>query len=609
MTRRLHLYQCWEMMECNFYIPIARKGRGSLVLLRLKDRLFATFLLLSLLPILFICFLFYKEAQEAVYGQYETSIGMHLNLIDEQLILYFRNMQNETSRLAEHPVLKVADSLSDVNSVRGVFLHFAYTHETVGNIHLLRDDLRTFSMREEAGWDRNSRRPFWLNPEDIGLKDSQIWLYSRLDQISNQKSMFVSQRVSNNEGKSIGILLVEIKLDVMATWLKTNVLHTHKELMVISPTGKILIHSDPDKLGKQVQGLSEYASLSRSIKNSHEGEVFSFRENGKLVYAYLQVSPSSGNVYVEWLPGDDITSRLDRLHIILLCTIIVIVGFSAYVAHRLSRWVRKPIYTLVEATDVLLNGDFSVRVPIQGMEEITMLERKFNQMAEQLHALIGREREYLQKELDQIVRSFYLAVEMKDPYTAGHTERVTHYALIIYDHMDPIDCQTVSRDDLRYASLMHDIGKVAIPDDVLLKNGRLTAEEYERMKQHSSIGADIVEQIESLAHVSPGVRHHHERWDGHGYPDRLKEEEIPLIGRILAVADTFDAMTSTRSYRKAMTAFEAYEEILRGTQAQFDPKIVKVFQQAFDQGAFRIEQQNNHETAVLERLQKRRGQA
>ncbi|WP_103109839.1 HD domain-containing phosphohydrolase [Brevibacillus reuszeri] len=562
------------------------------MLLKLKDRLFATFLLLSLLPILFICFLFYKEAQEAVYGQYETSIGTHLNLIDEKLTFFFRDMQKETSLLAVDPVLKVADSLSDVSSLRSVFLHFAHSHEAVGNIHLLRDDLRTFSMREELGWDRNSHRPFWLSQEDIGLKDSQVWLYSRLDQVSSQKSMFVSQRVRNNEGKPVGMLLVEIKLDLLANWLKSNILHTHKELMVLSPTGKIIIHSDQAKLGKQVQDLSEYDNLSRSLKTSPEGEVFSFRENGRLVYAYLQVSPTSGNVYVEWLPGDDITNRLDRLHLILLCTIFLIVGFSAYVAHRLSRWVSKPIYTLVQATDVLLKGDFSVRVPIHGMEEITLLERKFNQMAEQLHFLIGREREYLQKELDQIVSSFYLAVEMKDPYTAGHTERVTHYALIIYDHMDPMDCQTFSRDDLRYASLMHDIGKVAIPDDVLLKNGRLTEEEYERMKQHSSIGADIVEQIESLAHVSPGVRHHHERWDGQGYPDRLKGEEIPLIGRILAVADTFDAMTSTRSYRKAMTATEAYEEILRGSQSQFDPKIVKVFQQAYDKGAFQVKQRD-----------------
>ncbi|MFP3392215.1 HD domain-containing phosphohydrolase [Brevibacillus sp. SIMBA_040] len=562
------------------------------MLLKLKDRLFATFLLLSLLPILFICFLFYKEAQEAVYGQYETSIGTHLNLIDEKLIFFFRDMQKETSLLAVDPVLKAAGSLSDVNSVRSVFLHFAHAHEAVGNIHLLRDDLSTFSMREEPGWDSKSQRPFWLNPEDIGLKDGQVWLYSRLDQMNNQKSMFVSQRVSDNQGKSLGILLVEIKLDLLANWLKTNILHTHKELMVISPTGKILIHSDQAKLGKQVQDLSEYDNLSRSLKASPEGEVFSFRENGKLVYAFLQVSPTSGNVYVEWLPGDDITNRLDRLHLILLCIIFLIVGFSAYVAHRLSHWVSKPIYTLVQATDVLLKGDFSVRVPIHGMEEITLLERKFNHMAEQLHILIGREREYLQKELDQIVSSFYLAVEMKDPYTAGHTERVTHYALIIYDHMDPVDCQTFSRDDLRYASLMHDIGKVAIPDDVLLKNGRLTEEEYERMKQHSSIGADIVEQIESLAHVSPGVRHHHERWDGFGYPDRLKGEEIPLIGRILAVADTFDAMTSTRSYRKAMTATEAYEEILRGSQSQFDPKIVKVFQQAYDKGAFQVKQRD-----------------
>ncbi|MGG1657858.1 HD domain-containing phosphohydrolase [Brevibacillus sp. NRS-1366] len=570
------------------------------MLLKLKDRLFATFLLLSLLPILLICFLFYREAQAAVYGQYEISIGRHQNLVDEQMTLFFQNMQKETTQLAENPILQMAEKKSEAELVKSVFLHFTQAHEVVGNIHLLRDDLSSLSLREEHGWDNDKQRPFWFNREDIGLKEDKVWLLSRLDQLSTQKSMFFSQRVHNDEGRSFGILLVEIRLDLLADWIQSNILHTHKELMVISPTGKILIHADREKLGKQIQDLPDYDFLARSLKTSHGGEVFSFREEGRLVYAYLQISPTSGNMYVERLPGEDITSRLDRLNVILFCIITLIVGFAAYVAHRLSRWVSKPISTLVDATDVLLQGDFSVRVPIQGMEEITLLERKFNQMAEQMHTLIGREREYLQKGLDQIVRSFYLAVEMKDPYTAGHTERVTEYALIIYDHMNQSDRQLFSRDDLRYASLMHDIGKVAIPDHVLLKNGRLTKEEYEQMKQHSSIGADIVEQIESLAHVSPGVRHHHERWDGYGYPDQLKGEKIPIIGRILAVADTFDAMTSTRSYRKAMTITEAYEEILRGSHSQFDPHIVAVFQQAFDEGAIQVKQPNEFEKLAIE---------
>lgn len=570
------------------------------MLLKLKDRLFATFLLLSLLPILFICFLFYKEAQEAVYGQYEASIGRHLELVDDQVMLFFQNMQQETTHLAESPVLRMSEQQPDQEQIINAFSHFAKVHEVVGNIHLLRDDGSMVSLYEEPGWVNNRQRPFWLNREDLGFKQDKVWLLSRMDEVSSQKSMFFAEQVKNQEEKPFGTVLVEIRLEQLASWIQATLLHSDKELIVISPTGKILIHTDREKLGKQIQDLADYEILGRSLKTSQGGKVFSYREAGNVVYAYLQISPTSGNMYVERLPGEDITSRLNRLSVILLCFICLIVGFAAYVAHRLSLWVSNPISTLVGATDALLQGDFSVRVPIKGMHEITLLEKKFNQMAEQMHTLIGREREYLQKGLDQIVRSFYLAVEMKDPYTAGHTERVTEYALIIYDHMDQSERQSYSRDDLRYASLMHDIGKVAIPDHVLLKSGRLTREEYEQMKQHSSIGADIVEQIASLAHVSPGVRHHHERWDGYGYPDRLKGEKIPLIGRILAVADTFDAMTSTRSYRKAMTVTEAYEEILRGSHSQFDPSIVSVFQRAFDNGAIQVKQANESEKMVME---------
>nr|WP_276531799.1 HD-GYP domain-containing protein [Brevibacillus invocatus] len=181
---------------------------------------------------------------------------------------------------------------------------------------------------------------------------------------------------------------------------------------------------------------------------------------------------------------------------------------------------------------------------------------------------------------------------MKDSYTAGHTERVAQYALAIYDQMGEEHKHLLPRDDLRYAGLLHDIGKVAIPDHILLKEGKLTKEEYERIKLHPTIGADMVEQIESLAHVSSGVRYHHERWDGRGYPKQLKGEEIPLIARILAVADTFDAMISTRSYKQAVSPRAAYEEILRCSHTQFDPNVVSFFKQAYDKGSLQVKQRD-----------------
>lgn len=592
---------------------------------KVKDRLFATFLLLSLFPIIFICFLFYGEAKDAVFDQYKTDIVGHLQLADDRMSHFLQTLHNDTSELAKNQILRMADtniqaSLPASNfanvmfaeeewmEVKLLFSQFARSHEMVGNIHLLRDDLRILSLQLEPGWNQDIKRPIKFYRESLGHERDKFWLLSRHDEENNQYTVYMAQKVKNTDGKTFGLLLVEIKMDLLANWIRTRFSPQDNELMVVSPTGKILIHTDASMIGNHVQDLPEYEAISGWMRNPTKDSVLTFLMDGKMMYVFHQVAPESGISYFEWLSGEDITRPLDRLQLILLCTIFVILGFSGYVAHRLSRWIGKPIYTLVAATETLLSGDFTIRVPIQGMEEITQLEKKFNQMAEQMHTLIGREREYMQKSLDQIVRSFYLAVEMKDPYTAGHTERVTEYALIIYDQMDEGERGSFSRDDLRYAGLMHDIGKVAIPDHVLLKTGRLTAEEYERMKLHPSIGADIVEQIENLAHVSPGVRHHHERWDGRGYPDQLKGEEIPLIGRILAVADTFDAMTSTRSYRTAMTAKEAYEEILRCSMTQFDPRIVSVFKTAYENGLFTVKPISDLEERESDQVQHKEAQ-
>ncbi|QQE74523.1 HD domain-containing protein [Brevibacillus composti] len=364
-------------------------------------------------------------------------------------------------------------------------------------------------------------------------------------------------------------------------------------LVMIFSKEKVLLYPRNTSTLKWIIRDQDYASLLQLVHESGGKEVLLYSTSAGDMYLFSHISPYTGSTYVELLPVKEIENDLDPLKEVLFIVTILVILFAAIVAHQVARWFDRPIRSLIEATEALQQGDFTIRVEKHGMAEIAHLEDKFNQMASQLQVLIQRERKYMQAGLEQIVRSFYLAVEMKDPYTAGHSERVTEYALIIYDHL--IEKGDFSRDDLRFAGLMHDIGKVAIPDRVLLKEGKLTDEEYELIKLHASIGANIVNQIESLSHVSPGVRHHHERWDGRGYPDGLSGERIPLMGRILAVADTFDAMTSTRSYRQAMTLEEAHAEILRCSGTQFDPAIVYAFHRAFSSGACHVHMQRVHQ--------------
>ncbi len=166
------------------------------------------------------------------------------------------------------------------------------------------------------------------------------------------------------------------------------------------------------------------------------------------------------------------------------------------------------------------------------------------------------------------------AIEKRDPYTAGHTRRVTDYALMIADDMG---MPASERKWLALSGILHDIGKIGVRDKILNKEGPLEKDEFERMKKHTIFGAEIVEKIRSLEKVIDGILYHHEKLDGTGYPYGLKGDEIPLFARIIAVADTYDAITTDRPYRKGMDRDTALAELEANSGTQFDPDIVQSF--------------------------------
>lgn len=173
------------------------------------------------------------------------------------------------------------------------------------------------------------------------------------------------------------------------------------------------------------------------------------------------------------------------------------------------------------------------------------------------------------------------AVEKKDPYTGGHIMRVVEYSMAIAKHMarPPADM-----DQLRLAAVLHDIGKIGIKDSVLLKQGKLTDDEMAHMREHPLVGDDIMGHIEQMKAVRKVMRAHHEKWDGSGYPDGLKGESIPLHARIILVADTLDAMTTDRPYRKAADLKTAMDEVRRFTGKEFDPLVAEAFVKACEKG-------------------------
>jgi len=183
--------------------------------------------------------------------------------------------------------------------------------------------------------------------------------------------------------------------------------------------------------------------------------------------------------------------------------------------------------------------------------------------------------------------AFAAAIDARDPHTHGHSERVTNYTEAIlndFDRLPEIEDTTVFKQRMRIAAVLHDIGKIGISDEILHKPGRLNAEERKTIERHPVIGADIVSHIRGLLYIVGAIRHHHERYDGKGYPDGLIGDDIPLMARIIAVADSYDAMVSDRPYRKGLSVDIMKDEIKKNSMQQFDPSVVEAFLKAFEKG-------------------------
>jgi putative nucleotidyltransferase with HDIG domain len=238
----------------------------------------------------------------------------------------------------------------------------------------------------------------------------------------------------------------------------------------------------------------------------------------------------------------------------------------------LARTIARPIDRLSKSlADMTASRDFDHPVATTGFSlEVDTLTGTFNTMMHSVSAAeAATESAYV-----GAIRALAQALDARDPYTAGHSERVSAVSVAI-------GRQLVLPDDelevLRLGALLHDIGKIGISDAVLRKPGPLTAEEFELIKEHPGVGARILRGVHFLAPHLPIVELHHERPDGHGYPHRLCGEEIPLLARVVHVADAFDAMTSARAYRPARGAAEALRELWRCAGTQFDAEVVQAF--------------------------------
>lgn len=212
--------------------------------------------------------------------------------------------------------------------------------------------------------------------------------------------------------------------------------------------------------------------------------------------------------------------------------------------------------------------------------ELDYLQKNLEAEVEKQTKKAQKRREKMERLALQMILTLTNAIDAKDPYTNGHSARVAEYSVMIAESMGYNEEELIS---VRYMALLHDIGKIGIPDTIINKKARLTEEEYEVVRDHPIIGENILKNITEIPDIALGARWHHEMYNGSGYPDHLEGNQIPEVARIIAVADTYDAMTSKRSYRDMLSQQEVREEFVKGRGIQFDPKIADIMVQLIDE--------------------------
>ncbi|MDQ3747341.1 MAG: HD domain-containing protein [Acidobacteriota bacterium] len=259
-------------------------------------------------------------------------------------------------------------------------------------------------------------------------------------------------------------------------------------------------------------------------------------------------------------------------------------SFALLIGFLFAKQLANPVRDLAEGAHRIAGGDFTRRIEVRSRTELGELGESFNLMTDRLEHYIEDLRRAAEENRELFigtVKALAAAIDGKDPYTRGHSERVSRFSLAIGERLGLPDEEL---EKLRISALLHDVGKISIEDRILKKPASLTPEEFEIMKQHPQKGYKIMSQIPAMRDFLPGMYMHHEMMDGHGYPQGLKGDQIPMQARIVSVADTFDAMTTDRPYQKGMSLEEAIARVKTFVGTRYDAQVVAALCEACETG-------------------------
>ncbi|HEY7404061.1 MAG TPA: HD domain-containing phosphohydrolase [Candidatus Angelobacter sp.] len=406
--------------------------------------------------------------------------------------------------------------------------------------------------------------------------------------------MVVGKPIINDQRVTVGTLELVIDLQYLVKQLREANDQQSLDTFVVDRSGRLVAAANPRYATGQDMNANELVKsfveqkVVVPVVATRDYNVQEGKNSVPMLGTYFPVTGLGWAVVAQKRQEEayiDITDmRRDAIRAALIA-----IAFSILVSIWAARRLTVPLHVLTESSRTIAGGDFSHRVRLKSRTEFGELAQTFNTMTDDLEQFVDDLKKAAKENRTLFLSSIQMlagAVDEKDPYTRGHSDRVTRYSVLIAAEMG---LKEDDIDKIRISAQLHDVGKIGIEDRILKKPGALTPEEFEIMKTHTTKGAAILRPVEALRDMLPGIELHHESLDGRGYPYGLKADQIPLMPRIIMVADTFDAMTTNRPYQAAMDPEYVIRIINSLAATKFDPTVVAAMTKVFETGKLRIQ--------------------
>jgi HD-GYP domain-containing protein (c-di-GMP phosphodiesterase class II) len=408
------------------------------------------------------------------------------------------------------------------------------------------------------------------------------------------RTVMVVSRPVGNKDLYLGALELVVDLQYLVKKLQNAKTEEGLDTFVVNHSGRIVASANPrfatgqDMTSNElVKAFVEQDSTTQIAVTKEYSWLAEGKNKTPMLGTYDPI-PGLGWAVVAQRAQAVAYSDIFQMQHAALFFLLVAIAFSICVGILAARRLTTPLQVLTESSRAIAGGDFSQRVHVKSRTEIGELAQTFNSMTDDLERYVLDLRKAAEENKALFLSSIQMlagAVDEKDPYTKGHSDRVTRYSVIIATEMG-LSKEEIEK--IRISAQLHDVGKIGIEDRILKKPGALTPEEFEIMKTHTTKGAAILRSVEMLKDMLPGIELHHESLDGRGYPFGLKGDQIPLMPRIIMVADTFDAMTTNRPYQAAMDAEYVIRIINSLANTKFDPHVVEAMTKVFESGKLRV---------------------